>query len=347
MARQLELPLVYAGSPARLLVEPCEHGGWDVTLVEDGRTPALHVHCRNWQRVERFRMRLVAEYGAKNEVKPPRALATVATVVIACLFGLGSVAAQRPLPEFCRSASVQDLSFHFESKEAGELRIRFSDEQIALLEKLNRADRDHLALLPDLVVPDRWFPDEALSSALPSSYDSAKALPKLLLVYLPAQLFGAYEFGALVRWGPLSSGARNSQTPDGLYALNWKSTGHASSVDPDWYMSWYFNFGNREGLAFHEYALPGRPASHGCIRLLQRDAQWLFNWGDEWVVDTRGRIVQLGTPVFIVGTYDFDAAPPWRSLEWLAHPVDLPPLPVDEDRHRSSREAKPRCHHAT
>lgn len=337
MARQLELPLVYAGSPAHLLVEPCEHGGWDVRLAEAGRPPALHIHCRNWQQVERFRMRLVAEYGTGTEAKRPPALATVATVLIVCLFGFGEVGAQPLWPELYVFGPTPTISYHLESEAAGQLRSRFSDDQIALLEKLNRTDRDHLASLPELVVPDRWFSNEARYSALPRSYDSAKALPKLLVVYLPAQLFGAYEFGVLVRWGPLSSGARNSQTPDGLYALNWKSTGHASSVDPDWYMPWYFNFGNREGLAFHEYTLPGRPASHGCIRLLQRDAQWLFDWGDEWVVDARGRIVQLGTPVSIVGTYDFEAAPPWRSLEWLAHPVDLPPLPVDEDRHRSSK----------
>jgi hypothetical protein len=96
-------------------------------------------------------------------------------------------------------------------------------------------------------------------------------------------------------------------------------------------MRWYFNFGNREGLALHAYALPGYPASHGCIRLLERDAQWLFEWGQPWVLDPSAtRVLKPGTPVLLVGNYDFDAAPPWRSLRWLSQQVALPSLPVVE-----------------
>ena len=96
-------------------------------------------------------------------------------------------------------------------------------------------------------------------------------------------------------------------------------------------MRWYFNYGNREGLALHEYALPGYPASHGCIRLLERDARWLFDWGQPWVLDSAAtRLLHTGTPILIVGEYDFDAEPPWRSLTWLAQPVALPPLPALE-----------------
>jgi hypothetical protein len=43
------------------------------------------------------------------------------------------------------------------------------------------------------------------------------------------------------------------------------------------------------------------------------------------VLDPTGtRVLASGTPVFIVGRYDFDAAPPWRSLRWLSTTVDLP-----------------------
>lgn len=215
---------------------------------------------------------------------------------------------------------------------SGALRDRFTAFQLAVLEKLNRADLEHLQSLPALVVPDSWVPDELAYSALPGRYPSSKSFPKLLVVHLPGQMFGAYESGTLARWGPVSTGERNSRTPAGFFYLNWSSTGLTSTVDPDWFMRWYFNFGNREGLAFHEYALPGEPASHGCIRLLERDAQWLFEWGDAWTLDASGtRIVQPGTPVFIIGKYDFTAPPPWRSLAWLAQPVELPPLFVEEN----------------
>ena len=42
-------------------------------------------------------------------------------------------------------------------------------------------------------------------------------------------------------------------------------------------MNWCFNFHNLRGLAFHEYSLLGRPASPACVRLLERDAMWLYN----------------------------------------------------------------------
>jgi hypothetical protein len=212
-----------------------------------------------------------------------------------------------------------------------DLRQQFTDEQLRILEKLNRADLNHLARLAVLVVPEVWVSDELAYSVLPRRYPSAERHAKLLVVHLPGQLFGGYESGILVRWGPISSGARSSPTPPGIYSLNWKATSRYSTVDPDWLMPWYFNFGNREGLAFHQYTLPGGPASHGCIRLLQRDAQWLFDWGEPWVLDSTGRYVRRpGTPVLIMGAYDFDAPPPWRSLEWLAQTLQLPPFPAEQ-----------------
>jgi hypothetical protein len=206
-----------------------------------------------------------------------------------------------------------------------------SDARLAILEKLNRADRGHLPQLALLVVPDVWADDELGYSQMPLTYSSGAALAKLLVLHVPGQMFGAYEFGFLVRWGPVSSGGRARETPQGLFHLNWRSQGRVSTVDPDWFMPWYFNFANDEGLSFHGYTLPGRPTSHGCVRLLERDARWLFGWGDEWTLDhDETRVLKPGTPVFVVGAYDFDAAPPWQSMEWLMHPVQLPPLPAVE-----------------
>jgi hypothetical protein len=210
----------------------------------------------------------------------------------------------------------------------GTLSETFTDGQLALLEKLNRADVGHLGALPQLVVPVSWTADELAYSPLPIRYAERADWPTYLVVHLPGQVFGAYEFGALVRWGPVSSGVRRHQTPAGLFALNWRSAGRASTINPDWFMRWYFNFGNHEGLAFHAYTLPGYPASRGCIRLLTRDAQWLYEWGQTWTLDSTGtRVLQSGTPVFVIGSYDFDAAPPWRSLTWLDGAVELPAPP--------------------
>jgi len=208
---------------------------------------------------------------------------------------------------------------------------RFNESQLALLEKLNRADVEHLEQLREIIVPESWSEDELSYSVLPMRYPSSDGWSTFLVVHLPGQLFGAYKFGNLVRWGPVSSGSQSNPTSQGRFALNWRSTGRASTVDPDWFMRWYFNFGNRDGLAFHQYSLPGYPASHGCIRLLERDAQWLFEWGQPWMLDPSGtEVLTPGTPVFIMGHYDVDAPPPWRSLTWLSNTVELPSVPMTD-----------------
>jgi hypothetical protein len=247
-------------------------------------------------------------------------------VRIAC----AALAGYATLPP-AEAPTPHDMRYRIEARsDAASLRRRFSNSQLALLEKLNRADVAHLPRLRALVVPESWT-DELSYSLLPMRYPSADTWPTSLVIYLPGQLFGAYEFGRLVRWGPISSGSRTTPTAAGRFALNWRSIGRASTVNPDWFMRWYFNFGNRDGLAFHAYALPGRPASHGCIRLLERDAQWLFDWGRPWRLDASTlRILTPGTPVYIVGQYEFEAPPPWRSLTWLSATVELPSLTIEE-----------------
>lgn len=206
---------------------------------------------------------------------------------------------------------------------------RFDAEQIALLEKLNRRDRRHLPRAERPVVPCTWGRPELDYAPLPAAYDWAGQFEKALVVDQEWQVFGGYERGRLVRWGPISSGRRSMRTPSGLFHLNWRSQGRHSTVDPDWYLEWYFNFQNLRGLSFHQYALPGRPASHACVRLLERDARWLYAWGEEWRLDATGRkVLETGTPVLIVGHFDFGAAPPWLDPARLERGIELPPGPA-------------------
>ena len=126
-----------------------------------------------------------------------------------------------------------DARYRIETRadRAGSLQERFSESQLALLEKLNRADIGHLEQLREFVVPELWS-DELSYSVLPTRYVSSETWPTFLVVYLPGQLFGAYEFGSLLRWGPVSSGSRSNPTAPRRFALNWRSTGRASTVDP-------------------------------------------------------------------------------------------------------------------
>jgi hypothetical protein len=209
------------------------------------------------------------------------------------------------------------------------LRTEFDPDQLALLEKLNRRDLPHLAMAKTLVVPEEWLADELLYSPLPLSWPDAEGQPKMLIVDQRAQVFGAYESGRLVRWGPISSGSQSRPTPTGLFHLNWRSKGRSSTDNPDWYMPWYFNFDLARGLAFHQLDLPGAPESHACIRMLERDAQWLYDWGEGGKVDAkRKQRISTGTPVLVQGEYDFYSPPPWLELATLAARLELPELPA-------------------
>jgi L,D-transpeptidase catalytic domain len=84
---------------------------------------------------------------------------------------------------------------------------------------------------------------------------------------------------------------------------------------------------NERGVSFHLFDLPGYPASHTCVRLLLRDAQWFYGWGEQWKLDeTKRKVTTPGTPVVVLGTYPFGAPPAWLSLESLATPIALPDL---------------------
>lgn len=249
------------------------------------------------------------------------AVAALAFVVLAARAG----ASQHPTRE-------QRYQLEVPPATAAALDARFSGEQIAVLEALNRADITNLPKLQQLVLPDTWHDDLLVYSPFPQRLDTWGAdQPKLLIVHQPGQAFAAYEHGRLIRWGPVSSGRATSPTPHGRFHLNWRSTGRHSTVNPRWFMPWYFNFHNKQGLSLHEYALPGRPASHACVRLLERDARWLYDWGGTWTLDARGwTVLEHGTPVQIIGCYAFGSAPPWRSLEWLAEGIALPGSPLED-----------------
>jgi hypothetical protein len=124
----------------------------------------------------------------------------------------------------------------------------------------------------------------------------------------------AFEAGRQVRWGAVSSGSSRSPTPPGLYHVNWKARKHASTIDSTWIMRWCLNLDNASGIALHQYALPGYPASHRCIRLLEEDARWLYDWVTAWALSPDGMVVEHGTPVIVFGAYDDNAPPPWRRL---------------------------------
>jgi hypothetical protein len=51
---------------------------------------------------------------------------------------------------------------------------------------------------------------------------------------------------------------------------------------------------------------------------------WIYQWGASWTLDAQGQLASPGTPVVILGSYNFTAPPPFRSPDYLARGVTLP-----------------------
>ena len=227
------------------------------------------------------------------------------------------------------TAAPQSFTIEPLPKSEKELQDRFTASQIDLLEKLNRRGREHLVRAeppgPGLVVPQTWQDDELAHSPLPRGWTATAAHPKYVVVHQPFQVFGAYENGRLVRWGPISSGRKETPTPTGSFNLTWRSRKRTSTDNDAWVLEWYFNFINSRGISFHQFDLPGYAASHACVRMLQRDAQWLYGWGDQWTLSADRRSVERpGTPVLVIGAFAHGRPGPWTALPALAAPIDLP-----------------------
>lgn len=216
-----------------------------------------------------------------------------------------------PMPVAYRSVVIKGEEGR---KYLSQLKSEIGEEKMAVLLKLNRLDAQHLRAGVTLVIPEQV--DELTTfSPFPQKLETVREIPKLILVSLRVQAFGAYEFGNLVRWGPVSSGKKTSPTPAGLYHTNWKSKATRSSINEEWLLPWYFNLDNNSGISFHQYDLPGYPASHGCLRLLADDAAWIYGWADQWTLSTDHRRVEAyGTPVIVFGKYDYGKQAPWKHL---------------------------------
>lgn len=188
-------------------------------------------------------------------------------------------------------------------------------ERMSIVLKLNRLDQQHVRIGDSLLVPTVFLP-ELEHAPFPARMPLLDSVPFLLAVSRQIQAFGGYQFGTLIRWGPTSTGRAETPTPAGLFFTNWKSRETVSTEEGAWVLKWYFNFLSARGISFHEFDLPGYPASHACVRLLAHDAEWLYGWAEQWRVSVDGQtILAYGTPVLVFGEYDFEALrPPWRVL---------------------------------
>lgn len=190
----------------------------------------------------------------------------------------------------------------------------FSAEQKYTIAALNRIDVDHIKTRDSLIVPNEFYSNFLDYSPFPKSVEILNEVDKFIVFSYPIQAYAVYEKGTLIKWGPTNMGKKSAQTPRKLYFTNWKGRKVKSTVDSEWILNWNFNIHNTDGVGFHQYALPGYPASHSCLRLLDADAQWLYNWADQWVLADKNTVAVKGNPVLVYGDYNFGVKGVWYQL---------------------------------
>lgn len=198
-----------------------------------------------------------------------------------------------------------------------------------ILEAINRTDAAHLKTMDSILVPSDLNADISAYLPFPTHVASLDDVDKILLFSYPAQVFAAYENGELIYTGPTNMGRKKDPTPTGLYFTNWKAEQTTSTFNDEWDLKWNFNIENKEGIGFHQYELPGYPASHSCLRLREADAKLLYNWADQWELKGTDVVLAKGTPVIVFGSYPFDAKKPWLQL--LSNPKSLTISEADVD----------------
>ena len=192
---------------------------------------------------------------------------------------------------------------------------KFGQNGTDIILALNRIDKKNFKRRDTLVVPDTIVADHRYYSPFSLKVEDAFEIPKLIIVSQRIQAFAAYQLGNLILWGPTSTGKEETPTPNGLFHTNWKAEETTSTFDDEWILKWSFNLDNFEGISLHQYEMPGYPASHSCVRLYEKDAEWIYNWADQWIVTAdEESVLAYGTPVIIFDEYDFDSPRPWREL---------------------------------
>lgn len=247
-----------------------------------------------------------------------------------------------------------------------------------LIQLINRNLLEELHPSDTLVVPTEFGLDLRAYSPFPRYYQAGKEHPKVVILDKEIQAFAAYENGILRRWGIINTGADASATPEGRFNVNWKAKTKDSSLSPAfdpkqkseevWTMTWVMNFHERRGIHMHQYAMPtGGPASHGCVRMNDADAEWLFNWVETW--DTsKGpeieecsnkadcKITKQGSLVLVLGPDPKGKPKPfvYKTRYPILKIIDLPSNPMllpagtdqqklfDRLRANNSSSAKPR-----
>ncbi len=101
--------------------------------------------------------------------------------------------------------------------------------------------------------------------------------PVIIAVSIRRQTLKVYDANGLFAETPVSTGMRGHSTPMGVFSVIQKKKWHHSNI----YSNAPMPFMQRitwSGIAMHAGALPGYPASHGCIRMPLDFAVKMWSW---------------------------------------------------------------------
>ena len=105
-------------------------------------------------------------------------------------------------------------------------------------------------------------------------------VPLLAVVGLDTQRVSIYNSaGRVIQRSPVSTGTTGYETPAGIFSVVQKKADHNSNLYEDGNMPFMQRI-TWTGIAMHGGVLPGRPASHGCVRLPFDFAERLFDLTD-------------------------------------------------------------------
>jgi hypothetical protein len=130
--------------------------------------------------------------------------------------------------------------------------------------------------------------------------------PVLAVVSVKDQRISLYDASGAALRARVSTGQTGLETPSGVYAVLQKEVDHHSNVYDDAAMPFMQRI-TWSGIALHAGALPGYPASHGCVRLPYAFAQQIYS------------MTRLGMRV-VISPDDFAPVA-------IAHPFLLKPSP--------------------
>jgi hypothetical protein len=227
-------------------------------------------------------------------------------------------------PEIKRN-EPKEVAYTFQKREDWLKTVGTNTKALDLVLALNRVDAVNLKKLDSIVVPTDFSGDLEYYMPFPLEVATLNEVSKIILFSYKTQAFATYEYGVLTHVGPTSLGTEKNKTPTGLFFTNWKAEETISTFNDEWELKWNFNIENKLGVGFHEYELPGYPASHSCLRLLEKDAKMLYEFADQWELESAEKVKLKGTPVIVFGSYNFKNPKIWNTL-----PQDAKALSISE-----------------